>query len=304
MAIDISAIAHAFHQQCKSASFPLKLGQVQQLLVAALGYKSLASYQAAIAAGSEPADLDDAAHVALSDDLMKERARQLGLSQMATDLVSLSKFVFQDCLTNAQVHSSEVSFFVHLQERLEAVVEFDEQTAGEMAATNSDGVDEVYVPVDTTLASLPPPRSRVTLEIEGHVAMNPDIERPYSGHKIHVQAQISFNRIGHALFSEADYSVQEAKLDYDWSDDIDDEPGPKITFAQAIADLTGLTLAESELLVDVEPMEISGNDDMVYGYILDFTNIAPPELVKKLMERHGRLDFRVSLNFFDQVQMR
>lgn len=302
MAIDISAIAYAFQQQCKSASLPLKAGQVQQLMAAALGYKTLAAYQAAIAAGTELVHLDTAAHLVLSCDSLKERAHQLGHSAIAPSLVGLTKLVFQQCLSTTRVHSSETNFFVHLQEQLEAAVEFDEQTLSEMALTNGDGVDEVYVPVDVTLASLPHARSQVTLDIEGHVAMSLDSERPYAGHIIQIQACVSFDRLGYALFSDADYSVREAKLDYDWAED--DDTGPKITFAEAIADLTGLTPAESEMLVDVEPLDVVGNDDMVYGHILDFTNVAPPELAKKLMARHGQLDFRVSLNFFDQVQMR
>lgn len=72
--------------------------------------------------------------------------------------------------------------------------------------------------------------------------------------------------------------------------------------AQAISELTGLDESEVEQLVDVEPMPIEGHDDVVYGYIFDFARYAPPEIEDKLMKMHGRLDFRVDLNFFDRVQ--
>lgn len=302
MAIDFSALAYAFHQRCKSASLPLKLSQVQQLTAAVLGYKSLAAYQAAIATGSEPVFLDAAEHVALASELMAVRAHQLGIPNPEQPLAPIAKAAFQDCLPDATVHWNEVNFFVHIQEDLERAVEADEETANQMALTNSDGVDEVYVPVDSTLASLPPAATQVTLPIDGHVAMVPDTERLYSGHIIKVQAQIQMNRMGYTLFSDIQNSVLQAKLDYGWADAAHEDQGPKISLSHAISELTGLDESEVEQLVDVEPMPIEGSDDAVYGYILDFTRYAPPEIAEMLMEKHGRLDFRVGLNFFDRVQ--
>jgi len=216
MAINLSALAYAFHQQSKSASFPLKLSHVQQLVAAALGYKSLASYQAAIAAGHEPAFLDDAEHVVLGCEMLEMRAQQLGVLQSTQPLGPIAKATFEGCLPNANVHTNEDNFFVHLQEDLERAVEEDERTTNQMASTNSNGVDEVYVPVSSSLASLPSPATQVTLAIAGQVTMVPDTERPYSGHVIQVQAEIRLYRMGHSLFSSAENAVLQANLDYDW----------------------------------------------------------------------------------------
>lgn len=219
MAIDFSALAYAFHRRCKSASLTLKLSQVQQLTAAVLGYKSLAAYQAAITTGSETVFLDAAEHVALDSEQMAVRAHQLGITNPAQPLAPIARAAFQDCLPDANVHSNEVNFFVHIQEDLERTVESDDEVASQIAMTNGDGVDEVYVPVDATLASLPSAATQVTLSIEGHVAMAIDTERPYSGHIIQVQAQISMYRMGYTLFSDVQNSVLQAALDYSWADD-------------------------------------------------------------------------------------
>lgn len=302
MAIDFSALAYAIHQRCKSASIPLKLSQVQQLTAAVLGYKSLAAYQAAIAAGHESVFLDAAEHIALEAEQMVVRAHQLGIANSVQPLAAIAKATFQACLPNSNVHSSEVSFFVHIQEELERAVETDEETVSQMAETNSDGVDEVYLPVYSTLASLPAPAAQITLPIEGHVAMVPDSERLYTGHIIRIQAQIQMYRMGYTLFSDVQNSVLQAKLDYGWSDDEREDEGPKISLGKAIAELTGLDESDAAQLSDVEPLPIEGHDDAVYGYILDFTGQASPEVADKLLKKHGRLAFRVDLNFFEQVQ--
>jgi hypothetical protein len=46
--------------------------------------------------------------------------------------------------------------------------------------------------------------------------MEPDLERPYSGHKIDVSAVLSLERVGHCAIRAPDYRVLGAKLDYNW----------------------------------------------------------------------------------------
>lgn len=219
MATNISALAYAFHQRCKSASLTLKLSQAQQLAAAVLGYGSLAAYQTAVSAGSEPVYLDDAEHVALASERLAARAQELGITTSAQRLTLIAKAAFQDCLPDADIHSNEDNFFVHIQEALERKVGADDEVASQIAMTNGDGVVEVYVPVESTLTSLPSAATHVTLPIEGHVAMGIDTERPYCGHIIQVQAQISMYRLGYTLFSDVQNSVLQAALDYNWTDD-------------------------------------------------------------------------------------
>lgn len=57
MPIGISDLAHSVRKNSASVAAPVQLGHAQQLIVAALGYKSLAAYQAAQVSALEPQDL-------------------------------------------------------------------------------------------------------------------------------------------------------------------------------------------------------------------------------------------------------
>jgi hypothetical protein len=68
-----------------------------------------------------------------------------------------------------------------------------------------------------------------------------------------------------------------------------------------LAEELGIKREEAEELVDVEPMAIEGNDDMVNGYVFDFSDAVSPELQAKLLEKHGSLQHWVPLWFFERV---
>jgi uncharacterized protein YozE (UPF0346 family) len=76
----------------------------------------------------------------------------------------------------------------------------------------------------------------------------------------------------------------------------------KKTFAQALAEELGITELEAEQLVDVEPQELTGNrGEMVYAILLDFTDIASPELAAKLMKQRNSLQLEVGPWFFNAI---
>ena len=70
MSIKISDIVHSVRKSSTSLGAPVKLGHAQQLIAALLGYKSLASYQAAQGADQEPQYLDEAHHVVADSDMV------------------------------------------------------------------------------------------------------------------------------------------------------------------------------------------------------------------------------------------
>lgn len=178
----------------------------------------------------------------------------------------------------------------------------DDMVSSEIASTNGDGLDEIYIPVDDIdLATLPPLGHSFEQELEGHISMNIDTERPYSGHKIDVRATLVFERTGKVSISEPICDVVAAGLDRNWGDD-DEFETPKVSLAQALADETGLSVQEAEELVDAEAIPNESNDGMFYGYVFDFSDCAPPTTAAKLEAKYGSLQLEVAPWFFERVE--
>lgn len=74
-----------------------------------------------------------------------------------------------------------------------------------------------------------------------------------------------------------------------------------IPLAEALADELGLDVSEAEKLVDVEPLTVASDDDLVYGFAFDFSAAASPAVAEKLMANYGSLQVTVGPNFFDNV---
>lgn len=299
MPVGISSLAYAVRKASESTPQPLKHGHAQQLVAAALGYNTLAAHQAAVAEGAESEHLDAAAHAVLDEDLIVERAAELQLPQPEDALVELVRAAFKSELPGTRLHRNDDALADALRDYVDSTAYNHGETGSAMAATNNDGVQEIYLPLDFTLAELPPLGEVLELEIDGHISMKPDIERPYSGHKIDVRGTLFFERVGRVAISEPEFHLESAKLDYNWDGDAD-EP-PKVPLAQALAEELGITPEEAEDLVDVEPHAIEGNDDMVFGYVFDFSEVVSPDLRAKLLAKHGSLQAQVSPSFFDRV---
>ncbi|MDN7445650.1 hypothetical protein QZM64_41535 [Burkholderia cepacia] len=207
----LSSLAYALRVQSQANATPIVLGHAQQLIAAALGYNTLAAYQAS----PDEAALDDARHFVLDLDLVEQRAQELDVAVSAEQLGALLSSAFADQLPQARFHRSESALEDYIRDRLDHLVTNDAEAASQMAMTNSDGIGEVYLPFDLSLADLP---MDVPTEIEvlGHIGMEQDLERPYSGHIIDIEASVSVERTGRVLIAEPDITVIEAKLNYDW----------------------------------------------------------------------------------------
>ncbi len=267
------------------------------MVAAALGYKSLAAFQAS---PLEAPSLAEAAHFVLDGGLLADRARELGLPHQLPQLAVLLKQAFDVRLPSAQLHQSEEGLHDYVTSLVDDVVLNDDEVASEMASTNGDGIEEIYIPIDDIdMDDLPPFGQPMELELEGHIAMGIDTERPYSGHKIEVEVRLVLERTGKVSIAEPICEVLNAQLDWSWGAD-EDEP-PKVSLAKALADETGLTVPEAEELVDAEPIANESNDGMVYGYVFDFSGFASPATAAKLQSKYGSLQVEVFPSFFDRV---
>lgn len=206
------------------------------------------------------------------------------------------------CLPGAKFHDSEFAVDEYLLRLVEDAVLRDDDVNSAMNQTDNDGIGEVYLPIEEFhLAELPPPGEELDLSFGGHVSMDIDTERPYSGHRIPVQVALWLEAKGRVCFAAPRFEVLEAGLDYGWGDDEVPQQPPR-TLAEALADALGLEVAEAEELVDIEPIVNESDDGLVYSYLFDFSEEVSPELAQKILANHGELRLEVSPAFFDGVR--
>lgn len=302
MPIGISNLAHAVRKNSAAAGVSVQLGHAQQLVVAALGYKSLAAYQAAQAAAREPLHLDNVYHVVLDYDMLDRRANELDAAPASSQLHELIAGAFKERAPHARPHTSHADFGIYVREHVDQVVLEDGGVNTEMANANYDGIDEIYFDFEIESQTIPV-GGTLDIGLDGHVALGIDTERPYSGHMVNVKGTLNLERLGLQCYGSVDCQVVKAELNTNWvGDDHDGEP-PSRSVSEAYAELLGLELHEVGDLVDVEAMELDGNSgEMTYGYLLDFTDYASPEVTKKILQRHASLRIEVGPSFFDHVR--
>lgn len=305
MPVGISNIAHSVRKNTSTEADSVSLGHAHQLVAAAIGYKTLASYQAAQAAGSEPAALNHVSHVIPDYNLLGIRALELGISIQPTRLHQLLAAAFSERLPGVQLHSSYESFEDVLRSRVDQVVLDDGAVNSAMANANSDGIDEVYFDFEIEFGEAVVGEPLV-VDLDGHVGLGIDTERPYAGHKVNVEGTLTVERLGLRCFGEPEVDITKAALDYGWSDpdpdDMEDGP-PARSLAEAYAELLGLEPHEVENLVDIEPQALNGSSgEMVYSLLLDFEGHASPDIAAKILARHGSLQIEVWPGFFENVR--
>lgn len=302
MSIGISDLAHSVRKNSASAGVPVQLGHAQQLIVAALGYKSLAAYQAAQGTAQEPPHLDDVCHVVLDYGMLDQRAGELGAAPAPSQLRELIGDAFKARAPHARIHASHASFDTYLREHVDQVVINDGDVNNEMAGANYNGINEVYfdfeIEFNTILIG-----DTLDIDLDGHVGLGIDTDRPYSGHIVNVEGTLSVARSGRRCYGSVDCEVTKASLDTNWGDDDHDGEPPARSVSEAYAELLGLELHEVGDLADVEAMPLDGNSgEMVYSYLIDFTDAASREVAQKILQRHSSLRIEVDPNFFDNVR--
>lgn len=298
MSVGITDLAHSLRIQTANTAVPIPLSRGQQLVCAALGHKTLASFQAAQAAEQEPYTLDGLPHVVPDYELLATRADELGLSLPENQLRTLVDAAFRERVPETKVHRSFSDLAMAVQDEMQDAVLSDDDINSSMANANYDGIDEVYFEeeIDPDEATLEEP---VRATITGQVNLGIDTERPYAGHQVQFEVAVSLARCGRRCFEEPEIEVLSGGLSDDWRDD---EP-PTKTLAEALAEALDIEVAEAQELTDVEPTALTGHaGEMTYGYLFDFAGRASPELAAKLMAQRGSLQLEVGPSFYEGVR--
>ncbi|CAN7332812.1 hypothetical protein [Rhizobacter sp. LjRoot28] len=304
MNVGISELASSLRVNTADAVVRIRLGHGHQLICAALGYKTLASYQAAQTARLEPQSLERVRHVLPDYDLLADRARELGVAKPAAELRTLVDRAFGERLPSARLHGSYAAMTVVFQDEVQNAVFGDDDVNAEMAGANYDGVEEVYLETELEPHEVDVGQAKVET-LNGHVTLGIDTERPYSGHQVMFEVAVTTTRSGLLCFDALDIEVLSAQLDQDWGDDEPDDHIPTEhmkTLAQAFAERLKISENEAQELVDAEPQELTGSSgEMTYGYLFDFEGHASPKLAKKLRALHGSLELEVDPAFFGTI---
>jgi len=295
--VGITDLAHSIRKNTANFAVPIPLSQGQQLVCAALGHNTLASFQAAQKAELEPQSFEGLAHVVPDFDLLSARAAELGIAIAPDTLKVLIESAFKERAPGTEVHRSFDALADDFYQEAQQAVLADDNVNSEISSANYDGVDEVYIEDDFEphLQEVAQPKP---VEVSGQVTLGIDTERPYSGHKVNFKLEVTMYRCGRRCFEKPEFDVVSAGMDFDWGDD-GAEPGPR-TLAQEFADRLGIEVEEAQQLVDADPMELTGNSgEMTYSYLYDFTDHASPELAAKLIALRGSLQLEVEPWFVD-----
>lgn len=292
MAIDISAVAFAITHHPKADS-RIKHGHAQQCLAAALGYNSLAALQASPDAGFLP---DRETHVVLDMAALLGRAHDLSVVVGGEELCIMVRDAISKAWVGTPVHMSLEAFRSSLQEEVNLTVANDGSVSGQTATTNSDGIREIYMPIEgLKFDDVPFNGDPHEIEISGHIAMEQDPERPYWGHHVDVRAMLWLVRQGRAFWA-AGCRIKDAELDTDW-----DQPDI-LTLAEALADLLDVDIGSAEELTEAPLQQLASADGLVYGWEFDFSEMNVDDVLEQVKVRHGSLRVTVGPNFFDRVQ--
>jgi hypothetical protein len=301
--IGLSDITHTFRSHSAGGGASIKHGHAQQLLVAALGYKTLASYQAAKASGNESESFDEIRHVVVDRVGLTQRAAELGITSGAEQLSSSITSAFADRLPLVTVHRSYGDLDELIHRQIEQMVENNGRVIGQMSELNHNGVEEVYfdLEIDFNQSKV---GALLSYEVTGHVSLYPDPERPYTGTKIGFQVTLAFEGLGRHCYGEISYEVTGVWLKAPWSDDHDDHgESPTRSMAEVIAELLDWSVDEVGDLQNVDETPLDGSSgEMIYGYLIDFTPHASHEVAARILREHGTLQFHVGPNFFDGVR--
>lgn len=293
MAIDISSVAYAIthHPQ---ATTRIKHGHAQQCLAAALGYKSLAALQASPDAGFLP---DRETHVVLDAAALLSRSHELGMLVDDAELFVMVRDAISNAWVGTPVHMSLEAFRSTLQDEVDRTAANDGIVSGRTAITKSDGIREIYMPIEgLDFDDVPSNGNPHEIEVSGHIAMRQDPERPYWGHRVDVHATLWLVRQGRAFWA-AGCRIKDADLDTNWN-----QPDV-LTLAEALADLLDVDIAAAEELTDAPLQQLESGDGLVYSWEFDFSDVnVTDDVLEQVKSRHGSLRVMVGPDFFDRVQ--
>lgn len=298
MSTNFASLSHSLRSACQASGIPLPLGHAHQLLASAFGYRSLAAYQAS---REEPDDVPDGAHLILDVAALQARAGELGIAVDGTGLAKIVAAALGAKLAQGGIHPSPMVFFDFLHERLQQAVLDDDTVIRCTAEMNSNGFSEVYLPFDFDLDQMSGTGEALEIEVTGHVRMRSDLERPYRGEQVDLQARITLERWGRRLVGDVRMQVVQAAADRgEAARDAYNGDRMSMTHARAYAELLGLDMRLVEQLDGIEVDENTGSSgDGYYGYTLEFDGACPEHIVALIRKQHGTTTFEVGPGFFE-----
>ena len=283
---NLSAIAYAIRSATAPSDISLKLSHAQQLVAAAFGHRSLASYQAA----KEDAAFANAAHVVIDSECLRQRGIELAIPLDHHQLCILIEHALKARHTKAKAYDSDEAFRDFLEAFLEVEVSYDDNVASKIAMCNHDGISEVAMPVDITeITEMAPIGQTYVGKIKGHALMEIDTERPYSGHEIRIEANLSIDRLGYRCFGKPMVEITYSQL----SGDFDEKKSPSISLAQAVADFTGLDIETAEAITEIGFVTNASAEGFIYSYIYDCNNQLPQEIETIVRESYPGLKVEI-----------
>ena len=297
MYIDISSIAFAVRTSSAASNCPIKLSHAQQCVAAALGYRSFASFQQA---GEYNLSLAPDSSIVFDTVMLERRANELAIECGPEELLSHMRNAFTEKVRGIGTYDSIEDFEKAVQRSVDRYVLNHEKTVSQTAMVNSDGIGEIYLPLEVDWLSLPIDSSGITIPINGHVSMNIDEDRPYAGHRTDVSAALWVARRGRAVYTVG-LEVYSATLDQSGGEEAPQfHEGGLLT--DALIDLLDIDLESVEFLEDARLEAVEGVGGKIDGYLIDFSahGLAKSEQAQ-MIKKHGSLIIRVPANFFDKV---
>lgn len=130
MSIDISRVARAFCDLSAGSNSPLKLNHAQQCVAAALGFKSLAAWQATKRLDTPVKD--NSLFVFINNDLLTARAQELAPSADGAELSAILRQAILGLYPQASIHTSWALRRVSIASAIAGLVGLDPISAGDL----------------------------------------------------------------------------------------------------------------------------------------------------------------------------
>lgn len=294
MSTDISNIAFTLRAQSADLTDSIKLSHAQQCVAAALGYKSLAAYQAS---RNENSDLNSAIHFVLDMEMLEKRCKDLELPHDQQAFTSLMLTAFRLKLPTATLHNSLEQLDETLREMVDQAVLSHRGVSDVLANTNNDDIDNIYLPFDIVWSDIPMQDNLLEISIEGHVSMTKYRGLVHPGYRINIRAKLLLGSGGLTYLKTAICKIEYARLEKISSTD----QSAKVSLTQALMELLDLVWDDSEGLDDAKLHPVEDHDGIVYAYEFDFTSTASKTAAQKIKKSYGSLVVRVPSSFFDRV---
>jgi len=297
MSIDLSKLCADFLRQnhASLSTEKLKASHARELVAAFFGYKS---HAALMAEKTYPLGQLEEAYIFIPDiPLMNDRRSKLnGLPNDLTPSTDIAK-ILSGMLADEGLCGGNVWLYETLETYIAEVLLpdcqtlIDDQLSGAMAETNAGFFDSPYyddVQVEDRGDELV---AIAKTQYKGE----PLDDKPFCGDTLDMVVKVTLPRIaGKRGFYDFELEAGGAVND-DWVD-------PELRYGKRpqsrLAAELGITDADLELL-EWETLENSSDDGLLYGFVLTFDEICPPEILEKIDGLDENRTIRVSVNAFD-----